>query len=101
MFIVFNYQRPVGSRIPLVEHLGQGYQARDTDGWLGREAQDGGDAARASRGRVDPQWVFAGRGRSLPVLPLECHLQGVQQVGDVQSLAHLVGSAEGMRSCNG
>ena len=39
MFIVFNYQRPIGSRIPLVEPLGQGYQARDNDGWLGREAQ--------------------------------------------------------------
>ena len=39
MFIVFNYQRPIGSRIPLVEPLGQGYRARDNDGWLGREAQ--------------------------------------------------------------
>ena len=39
MFIVFNYQRPVGSMIPLVEPLGQWCRARGEEGWLGLEAQ--------------------------------------------------------------
>jgi len=37
----------------------------------------------------------------LPVLPLECHLQGTQQVGYVQSFAHLVGATESVGGCNG
>ena len=39
MFIVFNYQRPIGSRILLVDPSGQKYEVRDNDGWLGRQAQ--------------------------------------------------------------
>ena len=37
----------------------------------------------------------------MPVLPLECHLQGTQQVSYVQSFAHLVVAAKSVGGCDG